>query len=45
MENKEKVQVAENRENDFIDALVGTMVSTAILMGVFIVATVISLVM
>jgi hypothetical protein len=32
----------ENKENDLIDAMVGTGVSTAIFMGIFIIATVIS---
>ncbi|MBA4496249.1 hypothetical protein ACFO25_19750 [Paenactinomyces guangxiensis] len=33
----------ENQENDFLDAVVSTAVTTAVFMGIFIVATVISL--
>ncbi|WP_170840022.1 YqzM family protein [Lihuaxuella thermophila] len=34
---------SENKENDFLDAVKSTMVTTAIFMGIFIIATVISL--
>jgi len=41
----EKQQTPENQENDFIDAIVGTTVSSLIFFGIFIAATVVSLLM
>jgi hypothetical protein len=37
-----KKEIEENQENDLLDAMVGTGVSTAILMGIFVLVTVLS---
>jgi hypothetical protein len=39
MESKVKHHPDENRENDFIDFIVAVVVSTGILIGIFVVAT------
>jgi hypothetical protein len=40
MESKVKHHPDENQENDFIDFIVAVVVSTGILIGIFVVATI-----